>query len=635
MNSLKPISTVIVLLIVSLISINLVSQFYFSSLRVNSYVAKTLGDQTDLRINFRKAQLSFSGSLSPFFAIKISEAKINYSNCNSDYEFQAPYVLIPFSITAAAKKKVRFGYLKASEGLLTVRRSVQICPDRVVESAAKLELLEILKFESLTFDVFFKKVQSAFKSINGLRFQKLEILDLRNSQKDKRVVFHNLRLSDKKRSRSIHSYFEIDFQPNDFNIPGTASEKNIRMKVKADLTLKNGLSFLVTARHLEGLVELQSKPQKEIHDYKFKAQVKDLPLSFLNYFSGTEVIDSINAHKVWLNSSLDLRIKNGFDSKQRVILAEFANVDIYGPVLKLFTTNFEAQLYPSYEIMRSIEWRLDYLNLNGLLNPEYLKKVRGVVDQFGEVRGSGQIASSGAVNFEGVLKGSSFQFSMNRKKAKQILSSANIIINYDHPNLKLNMDSLMPESGIFEGSVVGKISWKNPVEWSFGIEATAFKLADDVIDLFAIKQAPFTEFTLTSKGQARELQSLSAKANLAQLKTKWGYYKNSKYNVSYHPEKKMYQFNLSAESFKPRIKDLKIDTFDRYKTLEKFTTDLYLSAEDKAFEVLARSNAFSLVELRAEGEDYNKDFMAFLTLDKTKFALEGHINSGFRVKSVE
>lgn len=634
-DKLKPISALAVVVIVLWILISVSSQLYFSPARINGYIAKSVNDETEVKLDFKKAQLSFSGSLRPFFAIKISKPKIFVANCKGDYRFNAPYLLVPFSLTKAIDKKIKFGYLKTGAADLVVKKTVLICPDSNSEKENNNEILASLTQENFIFEEFFSKIKSAFKSLDGLRFQKLKISDLRDENKEKNVTIDNLRLSYRGKSKSVFSYFEIDFQPNDFNIPGTASEKNIKLKVKVDLTLAEGLSLQITARHLEGLLEIDSKPQKNINEYVVQAKVKDLPLSFLNYMTGIEALNAINSHRVWFNSNLKLKIQDILNSKNRKVSSKFSNLEVYGPVLKAYASNFEAELYPAYSISESLNWRLDYLNLNGLLSQKNLAKARGVINQFGEIRGSGKIQTDGKATFEGLLKESSFAFSMNRKKTNQVLSKANISLSLVYPTLNLAIENINLEDGLFDGDVKGQLDWKQHLAWSFNINAETFRLSDKVLKLFALDQTAFNDVQLNISGQKRQLENLSVVSNIESLKTKWGEFRDSKYLMNYRPDSKTFKFDLISNFFEPNTDYFKIEILDNYKSLKNFSTSLILPIDGKSFELALKNKSKPAIEVRAEGEDFNKDFMTFMKLDQTNLVLEGNINSKFKVKSVE
>jgi hypothetical protein len=634
-DKLKPISVLAVVVIVVWILVSITSQMYFSPARINGYIAKSVKDNTEIKLDFKKAQLSFSGSLRPFFAIKISKPKVYVANCKGEYRFTAPYVLVPFSMTKALDQKMKFGYLKAGAADVIIKKSLLICPDSQQENSETNEILASLTQESFVFEEFFSKIKSAFKSLDGLRFQKLNITDLRDENKEKTIRVDNLRLSYRDKTKSVYSYFEIDFQPNDFNVPGTASEKNIKLKVKIDLTLSQGLSLQISARHLEGLLAITSEPQKNINQYIIQAKIKDLPLSFLNYMTGLEALNAINSHRVWFNSNLKLTFENILNSKKRKVGSKFSNLEVYGPVLKAYASNFEAELYPNYSISNNLNWRLDYLNFNGLLSQKNLAKARGVINQFGEIRGSGKVQTDGKLSFEGILKESSFAFSMNRKKTNQILSKANISLSLAYPILNLAIENINLEQGLFDGDVKGELDWKQDLVWNFNIKAETFRLSDNVLKLFALEQTAFNDVQIKISGQKRQLESLSAVSNIESLKTKWGEFRTSKYLLNYRPDSKTFKFDLSSKFFDPNTNYFKIELLDNYKSLRNFTTSLILPIDGKSFEMTSKNNGSPAIEVRAEGEDYNKDFMAFMKLDQTNLVLEGSINSKFKVKSVE
>ncbi len=657
---LKPVSATIIAGILFLILLNVASQMYFSPQRINGYLKASLSQKTispsklkpdqstligsesnlnysssDIKLDFKKAQLSFSGSLNPFFAIKLSDPIIYVMDCKSKYIFKAPYLLIPLSISQAFKKNIRFGYLKAGSASLSIKKNINLCADMKVGEPTAEEFIASLKIENQAFEVFFNKIKSAFKRIDGLRFQKLLISDFRSDSKDKKIGIKNLRISYRKKNQNISSYFELNFQPKDFNIPGVASDKSIKLKVIINLTSSEGLSLHISARHLEGQLELSAKPQKNINAYEVQAKVKDLPLSFLNYISDVKLLNSINAHRVWFNSSLKLKIENFMNSKDRRLSAKFYSFEVYGPVLKAFTSNFEAQFFPQYLLTKPINWRLDYLNLNGLLDQKNLAEARGVIDELGEIRGSGKFQTDGELTFEGTLKNSSFAFSMNRRKSKQVLTKANINLNYTHPKLDLVIENVDLEDGLFDGVINGSLIWDQGLKWSFAIQAATFSLSKKIMELFAIQQTAFSTLKVNIEGYKRNLLTLSSSSQIESLNTKWGEFINSKYLLSYQPETKSYKFDLISKNFKPTLDYFKLESIQSINMLNQFSTSLILSSEGKTFDLRAKNFEVPFIEIQAQGENFNEDFMANLKFNNTNFIIEGGINSRFKIKSVE
>ena len=62
-------------------------------------------------IQFKKAQMSFSGSLNPFFAVKITDIHLTFSGCKNKVELKSPYVLFPLFLSDAFNKKINMGYI--------------------------------------------------------------------------------------------------------------------------------------------------------------------------------------------------------------------------------------------------------------------------------------------------------------------------------------------------------------------------------------------------------------------------------------------------------------------------------------------------------------------------------------------
>lgn len=632
-DQLKPVIIIIIVFILISISINVASQIYFSPKRVQAFLDKTLSTHEEIKIDFSKAQISFSGSLTPFFAIKISDVRLFHQGCVESYELKAPYLLIPFSIYKALNNKLSLGYIKAGDIDLTVKDSAEICPDGKILNRSLISQINDINSEK-NFETVFAKIKTVFKNLRGFRIIKFKYHEVKLA-KERSILIHNIRISYNKREKSVYTYNEFEFHPASFDLPGVLPQSGLNIKIKSTLSYEEGFSFQANARHLEGVFEIASKPQKTINDYKIEVKVKDLPLSFLSYIKDIKPLSFINAHRVWYNSVAVISLKNFFSTADSQILIKFNNLEIYGPVLKAFASNFKIQVYPSLQILKEIQWRLDSLNLNGLVSSENLSKARGVIDEFGVLKGSGKVLTTGEIFFEGLLKDSSFIFSMNGKKALQKLKQANLNMNYTYPTLNLDMENILLQGGTFDGDIKGRLIWSEDFNWKFNVNAEMFSLSEKIQKLYSIEQSAFENLKFESIGKNRQLISLNFNSKLTKLKTKWGEFLDSVYQLNYIPESRSYRFDLTSNLFLLNTNFLKIDLFDTYKKLQNFTTTLELSDRDKSFSLVSKTLTPPLLSITAEGEDYNKEFVASLSLDKTSFVLQGHINSGLQIKSVE
>lgn len=633
-DRLKPFFIVIFILILVSILINIGSQVYLSQNRIETLLGSKLKKNDKLQLKFKKAQISFSGSLSPFFAIKLSELDVTYSGCSEVYRLTTPYILVPISVFDALNNKLKIGYIKAGDVELSIKEPMAPCSDSNESANSILAKFNSIKSEK-NFENVFGQVQSIFKSIKGFRVLRLNATE-NKSKVIRKLTTKNLRVSYNKKEKTIHTYMEVDFEPDNFKKPADLiSKKGINLKIKSTTSYEDGFSFQATARHLEGVFEVQSKPQKTINDYKIKAIVKDLPLTFFNYVSEVKQLNLINSQRVWFNADLTFTLKNFFNPEESTVVTNFTNLEVYGPVLRAYASNFIVQIYPNFKILNEIEWRIDSLNLNGLVAKDNLAKLRGVIDQFGEVRGAGKISLDGEVSFEGIIKDSTFAFSMNGKKAQQVLSQANLNLLYKRPSINLNLEKLILVNGLFDGTIDGHILLGDDLSWDLKANAEKFRLSKKIQKLYAIKQTPFEKVDLLIQGKNRELISLSLTSKLETLMTKWGDFKKSNYSLNYDPDKKVYKFDLLSKSFILNPQFLQIDILNDFKNLKQFSTSLELSGEDKSFHLLSKTLSPPLIKLLAEGQDFNKDFMVSLSLGKTNFVLQGQINSGFKIRSVD
>ncbi len=628
-DRLKPLSLLVIFFIVAFISVNILSQYYFSPKKINKYLQKSISNTMNMEVDFKKAQISFSGSLSPFFAIKVTGPHFKYDDCKAAYDFKAPYILIPLSLRDAAKDKLKLGFIKFGKAEITVRDSVLTCTEG--GSPEKAATLDVFQPPAPKFGEFFERVERVFKSVSGIRAQQLVYKELRKNQ-EKVISFKRLRVSYHKVSRFIHSYFEIAIKPKKNNKLNLAYKRDIKLKVNAQLSHDAGLSIKANARFLEGVFELNSGPQKSLNNYAVKFKIKDLPLTFLSFLVDEKSLEAINSHRIWFNSSFKIYLLNFLSSKVNTINANIDSLEIFGPVLKSYASNIEAQLYPKFKVLKPMNWRLDSLNLNGLLSLRNLKSVRGAIDQFGIMRGSGQVLTDNSVSFEGLMSKSSFTFSMNRKKVQQVLTKANINFVFKYPNLNLEVKNIVLEKGVFDGILFGTVDWSRDFEWSLGANSSSFSLAPKVQELFAISQSPFEDLKFKMNGKVRVLENLSFQAELPKLKTKWGEFLKSNYNLSYDSDKKNYRFKLSSKQFLLNSNFVKLNFLKNHNSLDELSTLLILSSTDKSFDLQAETSANPKVKIEAQGSDYNKEFLANFNSEGKHYVLKGQINNGFILK---
>lgn len=636
-DKIKPFAYVIIFLILSVLVITAGSQFYLTESRLQNILDKTISekfkDDVKVEIKFNKAQLSFSGSFSPMFAIKFNGLELKHDQCDRSYRLNTPYALIPVSVIRAIKGELNIGYIKTGKVDFFVNAISSICADGKEKSLDIKKKISKIRSEK-NYDKLFNHLAGIFKNIKGFRFLEFNFVE-DNFKEVKKISSKNIKISFTKKNKSIQIYNEFDFKPQSLDSKNESTLSGVNLKIQTIISKSKGLSILARARHLEGVFEIKSQPQKNLNDFRLDLQISDLPLTFLNQVLGFKILSQINAHKVWHNSNAIVSLKKFFDTTDSQILVKVNNIEIFGPVLKAYASDFEFQTKPYFKILNPISWRLENLDLNGLVPLEILSRAKGVVDQYGVLRGSGTVDENLRLNFEGLISDTIFLFSLNGKKAKQILNQSNIILDFNYPKLNFNLENLALKSGSFDGDMKGEVVFNENVDWNFNVKSDLLSLSKEVQSLFDLDQSPFEKINLSVVGQKRNLLSLSFKSQVESLKTKWGSFSKSFYNLSYQPEFSLYQFDLESEDFDLNTKFLKIDISNQNQKLKKFKTTLKLSDKDKSFSLVSESLIQPKVYLSASGPDFNKDFLAEIKVDRSQFIIEGNINSGFRIKSVQ
>ncbi len=632
-DKIKPLIYFIFFILFSIFVISACSQFYLTEARIQKIVNQRLPEEIKLQIKFKKAQLSFSGSLSPMFAIKFTNLDVDYDQCDELYKVKTPYVLIPFSFIKAFEGTLKMGYIKTGFVEALVSPSNSVCSDGETKNVDIKEKISQIKSEK-SYDKMFKRLEGVFKNIRGFRILELSYVENKMTGQ-KSYKSKNIKISFTRKNKSIQIYNEFDFKPSNINDSSSVLSLGINLKIQSVISKSKGLSVLASARHLEGVFEIKSSPQKNLNNYFLDMKVNDLPLTFLNQVGGLSFLSQINAHRVWHNSHATINLKNYLGYKDSAIIVKVIKLEVFGPVLKAYASNFKIQAAPYFKILNEIHWRLDNLDLNGLVPTDRLSKARGVVDQFGLLKGTGIIDTEAKMFFEGLILNTSFVFSLNGKKAKQMIDESNIIINFDYPNLNLQLENILLQEGSFDGEIKGQLTLNEGVDWNFDVKSEQLSISPQVQSLFELEQSAFEKLKLSLVGQNRTLKTLSFSSEVQSLKTKWGDFKGSKYNLDYFPEQKLYEFVLNSDEFLLNSKFLKIDLPYPAQVLKNFKTQLKLSERDKSFSLISQTFDQPRVYLFAEGVDFNKEFLAQLELGQSKFVLEGQINSGFKIKSVE
>lgn len=632
-DKIKPIAIFIFFIISLVFFVSAGSQFYFTQPRLQKILDQNLSEKIKIELKFQKAQISFSGSLSPMFAVKFSQLELKHSQCQRQYKLNAPYVLIPISLIQALQGRIQLGYVKTGHVEISSFQTNSVCSDGTTESIDFQKTVSKIRSEK-KYDKIFNYFAGIFKMVKGFRILELTYT-LNEVGKSRQYNSKNIKVSLIKKNKSIQIYNEIDFKPYSENVKPELSVQGINLKLQTIISKSEGLTILARARHLEGVFEIKSFPQKNLNDYNLELQISDLPLTFLSQVLGVKILSHINAHKVWHNSNAIVNLKNIFNAEIATITVDFNNLEFFGPVLKSFASDFKIQIKPNFKILNQINWRLENLDLNGLIPLELLSQAKGVVDQYGLLKGSGLIDENMKVTFEGLISDTSFLFSQNGKKSKQLLSDSNIVLDFEYPNLNFQLENISLKGGSFEGEIVGNVSLVDDINWNIKVKSDLFSLSDKVQKLYDLEQSAFEKLILETTGQNRELKTLSFSAEVENLKTKWGDFNNSSYKLNYNPDLKMYDFVLSSDEFILKTKYLKINIFDQSQSFKNFKTSLGLSSKNKSFSLTSESSGEPFIHLFASGDDYNKEFLANLKIDKSEFILEGHINSGFKIKSVK
>lgn len=619
LTKLKLLVSMLVLFVVFVLIVQNISESYLTVSKINNIIDQRT--KLPLQVKFDRAHIGFSGGLYPFFAVKFNNLKLDFIDCEVSYRLKSPSLLVPVFMSTVIDNKPRFGYIKSK--LVSVEE---------FENSNKCGVDQKNVFKKINsigsknrYKKGFEKLEKAFDFVGGLRWLQFNYIN----RKQKLFQVNDVTVTYNRKDSTLYSFGELNIQPYNPKV----DNQILKIKLNAVASMSNGLKLEAKARHHEGRFEVTSKAQKKLDDYNINVYVKDLPLTFINFFNQYKEMKLVNAHKIWYNSAAKVNFKNFFNSEKKETDIHLENLQLYGPLLNLSADKFSLKVAPKLSLITSVDWRLGSVNLDMLFVKERLSDFDGIINHFGSLEGSGILRPDQKLYFEGKLKDLAFVFSMNGRKAVQKVKSANVKVKYLKEKLSLSLENFILAGGAeFEGNLQGQLNWQEEFIWSMRLNSSLLKLSESVLELYQIKQSAFEQLIFTAEGQGRELQSMSLTAALNDLSTKWGKFNNSEYKLVYQPDEKDYVFTLLSKSFNLDPKFIDIKPISDVSEIKDFMTELTLNQDKKSFDLKAYSNSKPKISLSASGVDFKSKFTSTLIIQDQEHSLVGDIDSGFKIK---
>lgn len=569
------------------------TQLFLSPQRVASWIKPNLPNYEHLDIEFKKAQISFSGSLFPLFGIKAKDVLIRYHGCTSSLQLNAPYILVPFSLTDAVRKKLRFGYLKAGDVDLQILKKDNVCLDQVGESgilndpdevgAPAQKVTEAL--ENQDFDKLFKTLLRPFRGASGLKIQKLKVyrpstvllenphlaidqakdkvVELESQKKPpvaelatakeeltalrhtKRVEIQRLRLTYDKSNEAILFSGGVKIRSPLFD-----SIKRLPVYwLSIEMNKEKGLKIAAQSRYNEGRFYLDSDYQKNLEKLRVKWKATDFPVSLLVKALDTRhVFSQLNTHLLWLNGEGAL----GLSYNKELQVGVMANLlRVRGELVDALAQDVALSLYPEVKVLDPFEWRIEKLDLEQI--SEFLdhKGLRGVLRRAGSIRGSGIMNGFKDVIFEGSVEGVEFFFSNSGQKAFQKVQKAEMNVEYFEDRLKIDLERIVFGEGEVEGQIGFELTTSHAdhkgYQWQFKSSGQSLKFNEQVYALFMLQPFSFDSFNILVQGQENHAHKFAVSAAIEQCGTQWGAFEGVSLNINAQNSKTL---NLQMKSKK-------------------------------------------------------------------------------------
>ena len=397
---------IVISIVVLIILLSAGSQLYFSQERVLEVLNSQLigNSNKDIHIHFKKAQMSFSGSLSPFFAVKMTDIHLTLSDCKNKVELKSPYILVPLFLSDAFNGRVNMGYIKSGDLDVEV-----LPPEKKCELSDETEPSLPLGPLKEPYPQIFQKVEEFFQKAQGLRVQSIHARFMKN-QKFKEGFFKRVRISFDREESQLFARTDIllpSLTNSDLSKEKKVFSRSSRDRIKMNLEMSRDRGLLISGESWlsQGNLKIESRHQKDLNNFQVKLKINDVPLDFYkNLFNTLTFWEKINSQKVSTHAEGYLIFKHFFeDEKEKIVTMRLKKIDVFGPWVKIYARSILAQMIPHGEVIEPFTWQVETLNVDKIfphLRSEIFKKV---AKDLGVVSGVGITKSLTDIEFEGLL----------------------------------------------------------------------------------------------------------------------------------------------------------------------------------------------------------------------------------------
>ncbi|MCO5113244.1 MAG: hypothetical protein M9899_03615 [Bdellovibrionaceae bacterium] len=653
------------------------TQLFLSPQRVAGWIKTGIPDYEHLDIEFKKAQVSFSGSFFPLFGIKAKGVMIRYHGCSNSFQMNAPYILVPFSLIEAFRGKLRFGYLKIGDVDLQVLKKDNICIEQEQQSASEpVEPTHNVTqaLEGKDYDQLFTALLKPFRGVKGLKIQKVNVYepvtalwddpkvalseakekvkqleadketeasellaaqeDLAQIQNAKHAEVQRLRLTYDKSNESILLLGGIKIL-----LPRFETLKRLPVYwINLEFNKAKGLKMNAKARYNEGRFSLNSDYQKDLDDLKLHWKASDFPFSFLvKTFDTKQTLSQLNTHLLWLNGEGALLASY----HKKLSLNVLARVlRLRGEMVDAIAGDVEIAVYPKLDVQKPFEWRIEKLDLEQASDFLDHKGLRGVLRRAGHIRGSGIVNGFQDIVFEGSVEGLEFFFSSSGQRAFQKVEKAEMSLEYYKDKFRIDLERIT----FGEGEVEGQIGFElKPIksdeyQWKFQANGQSLKFNNQVYALFMLEPFSFDKFDITVQGQEKYANHILVNAKIEECKTLWGEFEGMNLQIKAQDHKKMF---LQMQSKKFEVNSKYVQTADLIPNhLENAVVkmDLLLDQDLGSLEFIAQAPKVGPLKLTAKEIPYKTKSLSFnghLTRAGKSYEVHGDLEGGYKFKLAE
>ena len=452
-NKLQPIAQVVISLVVLIILLSAGSQLYFTQERVFEVLKSQLlgtSHEEDANIQFKKAQMSFSGSLNPFFAVKITDIHLTFSGCKNKIELKSPYVLVPLFLSDAFNKKINMGYIKSGD--LTVH---VFPPEKKCETSNEMQTSLSEQPSEETYNRIFQKVEGLFKRVRGLRVQSAHVHFLENGM-SKDGIFKRVRMSFDHENGQLFARADVllpslgDSDSVKSKKVFGRSSKNI-FKVSIDMSKDRGLLFSGKSRFSKGTLKMESEPQKKLNDLQIKFAARDIPLDVYKQFVTTlMLLGQMDSQGVRVHAEGHLYLRNFFKKEESVINVRFKKVDLFGASIKIYAQDLFAQVFSKWKILEPFDWQMESMDIDKVFPHLSAGPLKKMAKDSGVLSGTGLTESLEDIEFEGLLTDFTLKSLSSGTEKEHNFSRSNLDFNFKNNRLSIFLNGVPIDKKVLE-----------------------------------------------------------------------------------------------------------------------------------------------------------------------------------------